>query len=389
MLLGPEFTLTITPVAAAARQPRKPCTGGYDGGHCYCYACYTTHDERRRSAAGPTVTYHVLHRSGEYACSQRVPVDMPAADRLALVRQLRAEVIADLRQVRRERKRASADTCGTVRVGRERATVRDLLARGPDWKVALVGSRRGPQTPARHVAVELEFGAPPDVDVALALARHDVTLASSLGYDGSVSVPGCANYELRLCAPETEIVDVVRRACAALASVGAKVNKTCGLHVHLDCRARNPRIAGQRLVKAMPWLYAIVAPSRRSNQYCARVNRLPARQDGRYHAVNVTAAYARHRTIEVRLHHGTVDAGKITAWIKLLLAIVNTVPPRRMPRDLYGFAAAYRLPLDLTTYIAARAAQLGGARLEGLEIPSGTAIGLAPRLELGEVIAAE
>jgi hypothetical protein len=35
-------------------------------------------------------------------------------------------------------------------------------------------------------------------------------------------------------------------------------------------------------------------------------------------------SYKKHKTLEVRLHHGCLDSAKLGHWIDLLLAIVNS-----------------------------------------------------------------
>lgn len=148
------------------------------------------------------------------------------------------------------------------------------------------------------------------------------------------------------------------------------MNKTCGLHVHVDMRQRDWRTAYARLYRALPWLYALVSPSRRSNEtgYCARPRSPTPPTIGRYHALNPRSV-KHHKTLEVRLHHGTIDAEKISRWVELILAVVGGPDLRRCPRDLWGFACAYSLPWSLTEWVARRAAELGSAAAEGLRLP--------------------
>jgi hypothetical protein len=73
-------------------------------------------------------------------------------------------------------------------------------------------------------------------------------------------------------------LDQLKKACAALAACGARVNRSCGLHVHH---------------------YA-----------------------DRYRSLNV-AAFGRYGTVEVRQHQGTINFKKIAAWIAMGQAFVT------------------------------------------------------------------
>ena len=103
------------------------------------------------------------------------------------------------------------------------------------------------------------------------------------------------------------------QACERLRDAGAEVNRSCGLHVHIDCRdisatAANTR--AKRLREALPWLRRMVPSSRLSNNYCNGSR-------GRYMPIN-TESYHKHSTVEVRLHSGTLDADKIRNWIEVV-----------------------------------------------------------------------
>jgi hypothetical protein len=127
--------------------------------------------------------------------------------------------------------------------------------------------------------------------------------------------------------------------CNALANVDARVNRSCGLHVHIGaanmtdehyCRlVRNY----QAIEKAVD---SFMAPSRRANNShwchslqginfatCATKNDIArAMQYDRYFKVNAVA-YNRHRTIEFRQHQGTTDYEKISKWVLFLAKLVE------------------------------------------------------------------
>ena len=114
--------------------------------------------------------------------------------------------------------------------------------------------------------------------------------------------------------------------CKFLRDAGAVVNRTCGMHVHLDSRhltAAAERTRRIRLISALPWLLELVPVSRRTNRYCWP-NHLPnpPLSEARYRAIN-PKSYSRHKTPEIRLGSGTIDPDKIINWATMLKYIAD------------------------------------------------------------------
>lgn len=123
-------------------------------------------------------------------------------------------------------------------------------------------------------------------------------------------------------------IRTVRKVCTVLRRLGAKVNDSCGLHIHLDVFDETKE---QRNNIALYWqafehvFFALVSASRRGNHYC-RANHgepLSYLEGDRYRALNI-AALSKFGTFEVRLHQGTLDRAKIEYWIRLLLRFFET-----------------------------------------------------------------
>lgn len=126
--------------------------------------------------------------------------------------------------------------------------------------------------------------------------------------------------------------------CDALETNGASVNKSCGLHVHLDAKDmtiehwRNLIINYARLESMID---GFMPKSRRGNNncfcqsvalmprleatilHCNSVDEIARYFSTRYMKINVEA-YARHKTVEFRQHSGTVEFKKIEMWLSFL-----------------------------------------------------------------------
>ena len=130
--------------------------------------------------------------------------------------------------------------------------------------------------------------------------------------------------------------------CEVINEAGAKVNKSCGLHVHFGA-AEFTAAQWQRIIANYGRIEAVIdsfmAPSRRGNEsmwcrtirvhaeriemmWCPTFEDMRREIDGRYHKVNLEA-YSRHKTIEFRQHAGTTDFKKIEAWVNFLAAFLT------------------------------------------------------------------
>ncbi len=109
------------------------------------------------------------------------------------------------------------------------------------------------------------------------------------------------------------------------------VNRTCGLHVHLDVRhldKKHVRIIGQRLGRSLPILRYIVDKTRTND---SSYNKLKVSRFSRYGerqcAINLQSWF-KFKTIEVRLHGGSTNFNKIKNWIELLKFLSASKVPK-------------------------------------------------------------
>lgn len=212
-----------------------------------------------------------------------------------------------------------------------------------------------PAMSTRRFGVEIEFTGctmqAAAIAISDALGRH----ISRTGYhgarewsewrverDGSVSSSNgiggeCVSPVLSGQAGLDEVVTVVN----AIRSVGGRVDRRTGVHVHIDATD----LTGEQIARTLcayvdrqPAFNRMVSPSRRCNGYCgpysesekdATVEALKTYRDAsmvtrKYRTVNVTTL-GRTGTVEFRQHQGSLNGTKITAWVKTLLALVQAV----------------------------------------------------------------
>ncbi len=166
-------------------------------------------------------------------------------------------------------------------------------------------------------------------------------------HDGSLNGVSCEVVSPVLTGEEG--ISELRKAVRALVQAGARVDRECGLHVHVgaaDLRPSDVVTVVSRYAQFESMIDSWMPPSRRgnSNMYCrSMVGILPRIQnrsftstrdvamalagyDGdssRYTKVNTQALY-RHETIEFRQHSGTVNVDKIENWVRFVLHFVET-----------------------------------------------------------------
>ena len=167
----------------------------------------------------------------------------------------------------------------------------------------------------------------------------DSTTRYKLAHDGSIRGSGDACECVTPILKGTDGENSLRLACEALHAVGARVNMSCGLHVHFGAADMSDEHY-VRIFKNYQRLEMLIdkfmPASRRgdNNTYCgtlARYNYIgcttkadvrTTMHNNRYCKVN-PMSYGSHRTIEFRQHSGTTDYTKIYWWIEFLRALID------------------------------------------------------------------
>lgn len=249
---------------------------------------------------------------------------------------------------------------GNSSVGYVHVNNGDIIRLKDAQRIRKIFEAKSPKTQEHHVGVEIEFFAPVNSDI---LAEHLVSINEylCLKTDGSIRAEsGHHGHELTICVPESKRAEVITKVCAVLREVRAKVNSSCGLHVHLDMRNRDRYTAFNNLVAAQTILYAMQPSSRRSNRFCRKVEHdfdAGLRADSKYWGVN-SQSYQRLKTIEVRLHAGTTDATKINNFVDILCHVVSkSTTVTSTPKKANTFGKAFDLPDTLVAYIDERIAK--------------------------------
>lgn len=219
----------------------------------------------------------------------------------------------------------------------------------------LIYENKVPSTKHKHVGIELELLIPygSKSRVVEDLLKADLQWNVTVGDDGSIKdldfvpiagirrsqwddEPIIKNYrdqwdgiEVRILAEEMEAPGVINKVCEVLKKHKAKVNKTCGLHVHLDLRHRDFDLVFKNFMAIQGILFKTQPQSRRNNKYCKRLTKAESDpilrhsvREGRRYAIN-RQAFDKYRTLEIRIHEGTVDATEIKLWTAFLIYIAN------------------------------------------------------------------
>jgi predicted RNA-binding Zn-ribbon protein involved in translation (DUF1610 family) len=133
----------------------------------------------------------------------------------------------------------------------------------------------------------------------------------------------------------------VKKVLDFWAGIGGAVNNSCGFHVHVDAWNYILEDLLRLLLvwtKIEPVVYFLVSPSRRHNNTFAKMWRrenalkaariflgidLNPRED-RYYALN-RVAFEKYRTVEFRIHQGTMNMDKVKYWTVFCLKLVEKV----------------------------------------------------------------
>ena len=148
-------------------------------------------------------------------------------------------------------------------------------------------------------------------------------------HDGSIRTGGLRAVEIVSPILKGENgIGQVKTVCAWLKRVGAKVNRSTGLHVHVGVQHTPDNL--KRVVTAVAnfekAIYATTGTkARERGNYCARCKESgsPARRTGSVDRYRVLNVMTRGQTVEFRAFAGTTNFLKIVGYVRLSVALVE------------------------------------------------------------------
>jgi hypothetical protein len=218
-------------------------------------------------------------------------------------------------------------------------------------------ARTTPRSAKAHLGIELECFAAED-HVHTAMLSQVVVPCS----DGSLPSFGC---EFKVCRPAAQAIKRAVRLVTKLQAAGARVNKSCGLHVHMDIRhVPNARVvAFLEWMKAnQAWFFGLFPRSRQpgTNGYIGRMTYA----DSTDHYVWCHRTH--YNTIEIRIHGGTLNRHKLLGWLSAVkdlmellrssreLPELNTITENRRPKASAEWIGTVFTTPAAAEYITAR-----------------------------------
>jgi hypothetical protein len=166
--------------------------------------------------------------------------------------------------------------------------------------------------------------------------------------------------EAVICSPESMINTIIKKLLDVIKKeANGYVNSSCGLHVHLDMRSRNISKCYRRLFNNKKYLFKLLPDSRLfNNRYCQpneNKNYLQEKKrNDRYLHFN-PISYEKHKTLEIRMHTGSLNYTKIKNWIELLLKIVDNGSTTKEPLNYKEFKKRTKISRKLEAYMKGRA----------------------------------
>lgn len=220
---------------------------------------------------------------------------------------------------------------------------------GASQTIKTLRKNKKPAAKARsnYVGIELEFiSSEPSLKLMERIVAAKLTNYITVTYDHSIEQDDYGGYEteIKILAREAIVFQVLKKFLKLIPE-GSYVNKSCGLHVHLDMRNRDKDMAYKCLYQALPYLTNLVEDSRLDNDFCRlnHDNELSTFEESlnedRYQAIN-PHAYDKYKTLEVRLKESTLNFREASSWVRDLIDIVNDKKKSRRGVSFFNIRSA-------------------------------------------------
>lgn len=166
----------------------------------------------------------------------------------------------------------------------------------------------------------------------------------------------------------------LQKVCEVLSQLGAKVNKSCGMHLHFgatDFSLQTWKNLVYNYATMEETIDGWMPESRRAanNQYCRTLRQegwqrainnattlqklsLELTTRSRYYKLNIES-YWRHQTVEFRQHSGTIEFEKIKNWIDFCSRLIDFSKEHRVTETTIESLAQF-VPEPTITYFRSR-----------------------------------
>lgn len=175
-----------------------------------------------------------------------------------------------------------------------------------------------------YIGIELEFNTINNVNQQMIA---DSLKGAGLARYVNVTTDGSCGWEVRVLLAEDDFIEPLTKIMKVIKDLGHGTDQRCGTHVHFDMRNRDVKLVYENLFKTQRFLRKFITKDRKVNKRYCKMNKSETFDKqlslgDRYYALNVES-YSRHKTVEIRMHQGTLNPGELVPWIQLLLKVVN------------------------------------------------------------------
>jgi predicted peroxiredoxin len=229
-----------------------------------------------------------------------------------------------------------------------------------------------PKTYDKYLGIELEFFGSDHLTICKELNKKKIKGDIELKDDSSINpdeeccddcikqgLGYCVcdqpqSHELCLLSKQEDYKLDLLKVMTTLNKLKCAVNKSCGLHVHLDMRDRPVHTAYNNLIKCQDLLFDL-NPKRKGNSFCKKISTDSMKKDiknNRDHYNGISGSpISDLGTIEIRMHGGSLDYIRVARWIDLLLEIVDAPLIKDDIDSVYKFNKYITKDRRLTSFV--------------------------------------
>lgn len=275
------------------------------------------------------LVYEVKHSSGTYL------LDCPEE-------KIGTELRKAIRNKRRDSKKLNVvtkDIGGGLtleKLGNVMTKSGKFLELNEKYATVIIKDHKKPTTNDNYVGIEIEMLAPKSIELMQKeFIKARLHRYVNIGTDGSIrsDISGMTAMELRVCLPENLLGSHLKQITEVLRKNDCYANRSCGMHVHIDMRNRDPELCYRNFFKVQDIMLQAQPQARRTNHYCQpnkeatkKLADFSAKGDDtvRRRAINTDSYYKNDmKTIEIRIHEGATKFKDIYNWVSFLTSTAS------------------------------------------------------------------